>query len=129
MTQIDPFDDSVLRYVIRRHQYDPETKHFRWFYESAFDNKREFKKKLQEAFDELGARQEKGQAHLKEQLTGEVLHIGNFRNSKSNRQERAEEGRMYLASPRNRVIFLILSHRIPFVRSRRIHKFLRGFLK
>ena len=117
MTQIDPFDDSVLRYVIRRHQYDPKTKHFHWFYESAFDNKREFTKKLQEAFDELGARQEKGQAHLKEQLTGEVLQIGNFRNSKSNRQEREEEGRMYLASPRNRVIFLLFFSQSPQVSS------------
>jgi hypothetical protein len=129
VAQIDPFDDSVLRYVIRRHQYDPETKHFRWFYESAFDNKREYKRKLLKAFEELEVRQVKGEAHLKEQLAGEVMQIGNFRNSKSNRQKRAEEGRMYLASPRNRVVFLLLSHRIPFVRSRRIHKFLRGFLK
>lgn len=129
MAQIDPFDDSVLRYVIRRHQYDPETKHFRWFYESAFDNKREYKRKLLKAFEELEARQVKGEAHHKEQLTGVVLQIGNFRNSKSNRQERAEEGRYYLGSPKNRIIFLLLSHRIPFVRSPRIHKFLRGFLK
>ena len=129
MTEVDPYDDSIVRYVIRRHQYDPETKHFRWFYESAFVNKREYKRKLQEAFDELGARQEKGEAHLKEQLAGGVLQIGNFRNSKSRRQERAEEGRMYLASPRNKIIFLLLSRRNPFISSRRLNRFLRGFLK
>ena len=56
MTLVDPYDDSIVRYVIRRHQYDPETNHFRWFYESAFDNKREYRRKLQEVFDELGAR-------------------------------------------------------------------------
>lgn len=27
MTEVDPYDDSIVRYVIRRHQYDPETKH------------------------------------------------------------------------------------------------------
>ena len=47
MTLVDPYDDSIVRYVIRRHQYDPETNHFRWFYESAFDNKREYRRKLQ----------------------------------------------------------------------------------
>ena len=129
MTQIDPYDDSVLRYVIRRHQFDPETKHFRWFYESAFDNKQEYKRKLQEAFDELGVRQEKDEAHLKEKLAGGVLQIGHFRNSKSRRKERAEEGRMYLVSPRSKIIFLLLSRRNPFVRSRRLNKYLRGFLK
>ena len=35
MALVDPCDDSIVRYVIRRHLYDPETKHFRWFYESA----------------------------------------------------------------------------------------------
>ncbi|CAN2171721.1 hypothetical protein MCEMKE14_00073 [Candidatus Nanopelagicaceae bacterium] len=129
MAQIDPFDDSVLRYVIRRHQYDTETKHFRWIYEVAFDNKREYEKKFEKAFNELEARRLKGDAHFKEQLAGEELKIGYFKNSKIRRQRRAEEGRMYLASPRNRVVFLLLSHRIPFIRSRRIHKFLRGFLR
>ncbi len=129
MAQIDPYEDSVLRYVISRHQFDPETKHFRWFYESAFDNKQEYKRKLQEAFDELGARQEKGEAHLKEQLAGGVLQIGHFRNSNSRRQERVEEGRMYVTSPRNKIIFLLLSQRNPFISSRRLNKYLRGFLK
>ena len=79
MTLVDPYDDSIVRYVIRRHQYDPETNHFRWFYESAFDNEREYRRKLQEVFDELGARQAKGEAHRKEQLAGRVLQIGNFK--------------------------------------------------
>ena len=79
MTLVDPYDDSIVRYVIRRRQYDPETNHFRWFYESAFDNKREYRRKLQEVFDELGARQAKGEAHRKEQLAGGVLQIGNFK--------------------------------------------------
>ena len=129
MAEVDPFDDSIVRYVIRRHQYDPETNHFRWFYESAFDNKGEYGRKLQEAFDELGARHEKGEAHRKEQLAGGVLQIGYFRNSKSRRLERAKEGRMYVASPRNKIIFLLLSRRNPFFRSRRLNKFLQGYLK
>jgi len=44
MAEVDPFDDSKVRYVIRRHRFDPETNHFRWFYEKAYDNKREYEK-------------------------------------------------------------------------------------
>ena len=51
MAKVDPYDDSVFRYVIMRHQFDPKTNHFRWFYESAYDSKWEYGKRLQEAFE------------------------------------------------------------------------------
>ena len=128
MAEVDPYDDSIIRYAIKRHAFDPETNHFRWIYETAFDNKKEYEKKLQEAFDELGARREKDQAHLIEQVTGQVLELGYFGNSKSRRQERKEEGRFYIASPRNRTIFFLMSFGKFFKNSRKLHRFLRRFL-
>jgi hypothetical protein len=128
VAEVDPFDDSIIRYVIRRHAYDPETKHFKWNYEKAFNKRREYEKSLRAAFDELGARQIRGEAHFKEQLIGEVLEIGNFRNAKTRRQERKLEGQFYVASFRNNVIFFILSRLLPQRRSRRIDKFFRKFL-
>ena len=47
MTEDDPYDEAIVRQVIRRHQYEPETKQFRWFYKSAYDNKRQYEKRLQ----------------------------------------------------------------------------------
>ena len=128
MAEVDPYEDSILRYAIKRHRFDSETNHFRWIYEVAFDNKREYKKRLEEAFNELEDRHVKGEAPFKEQLAGEELQIGYFKNSKIRRQERQEEGRFHAVTPRNNVIFLILSWRIPFLRSRRFHNFVRRFL-
>lgn len=128
MAEVDPYDDSILRYAIKRHRFDSETNHFRWVYEAAFNNKREYEKKLEEAFNELEDRHVKGEAPFKEQLAGEELKIGYFKNSKIRRQERQEEGRLHAVTPRNKVIFLILSWRIPFLRSRRVNKFARRFL-
>ena len=128
MAEVDPYDDSIIRHAIKRHAFDPGTNHFRWIFESAYDNKREYNKKLQEAFDELNARQIKGEAHPKEQLTGQVLEIGNFRNAKTRRQERRQEGQLYVASFRNKIIFFILSRLLPQRRSRRIDRIFRKFL-
>ena len=87
MAEVDPYDDSIFRYAIKRHRFDSETNHFRWVYEAAFNNKREYEKKLEKAFNELEARHLKGEAHFKEQLAGEELKIGYFKNSKIRRQE------------------------------------------
>lgn len=128
MAEVDPFDDSIIRYAIRRHNYDPETNHFKWSYEKAFSKRREYEMNLQEAFDELNARQAIGDAHPKEHLAGEVLEIGNFKNAKSRRQERKQEGQFYVASFRNRLIFFMLTKMFPKRHSRKIDKFFRQFL-
>ena len=127
MAKVDPYDDSIKRYAIKRHAYDLEKKHFRWIFESAYDKKREFKRHLQAAFDELESRRQKGEAHVKEQVAGQILEIGYFRNSKSRRQAREEEGQLFIASPRNKAIFFI-SRTYPISRSRRLNKLLRRFL-
>lgn len=129
MAEVDPYNDSILRYAIKRHRFDSETNHFRWIYEVAFDNKKEHKRKLQEAFKELEARHEKGEAHFKEQLAGEELQIGYFKNSKLRRQGRYEEGRFHEVTPRNKIFFLMLSWRTLFLWSRRADNIVKRFLK
>jgi len=91
--------------VIRRHQFDPETRHFRWFFESAYDKKREYEKKLQEAFDELAVRRIKGEAHIKEQLSGQRLEIGYFSNSKFRRERRLLQSAFRPANWKTRILF------------------------
>jgi hypothetical protein len=128
MTKVDPFDDSIIRHAILRHAFDPGTNHFRWIFEGAYDDKKEHGKKLQEAFDDLADRRLRGVAPLKEQVTGQVLEIGYFRNSKSRRQQRFGEGQFYVASSRNKIIFLLLTRWRPLRPSRRMEKFFRKFL-
>lgn len=92
MAEVDPFNDEIVRYVIRRHKYDPETNHFRWFYEIAFDNKREFERKFDELGDELDARKLSTQAHFKEEISGQKLEVAYFQNSQVRREARHAQG-------------------------------------
>lgn len=39
MPEVDPFNDSIFRYAIKRHTFDPGTNHFRWIFESAYNDK------------------------------------------------------------------------------------------
>jgi len=105
MTEVDPYDDSIVRYVIRRHQYDPETKHFRWFYESAYDNKRQYQKRLQNAFDELAMCRLGSGVHIKEQVSGQKLEVGYFSNSKSRRERRLLQGTFRPVNWRTKMLF------------------------
>lgn len=92
MAEIDPYDDSIIRFAITRHNYDPETKHFRWIYESAYDNKREFKKRFEQVSNDLEARQLSGLAHSKENVSGKRLEVGYFQNSQVRREARHAQG-------------------------------------
>lgn len=114
MAKVDPYDDSVFRYVIMRHQFDPKTNHFRWFYESAYDSKREYGKRLQEAFDELASRRANGLAHDKEQLSGRRLESGYFANSKLRRNRRLLQGAYRPVNRKTRILFgfFSITHRL-----------------
>lgn len=120
MAEVDPYDDSSFRYVIRRHKYDPETKHFRWIYESAYDSKREYNRRLQEAFDELAVRRTHGEAHIKEQLSGQRLESGYFANTKLRRNRRLLQGALRPANRKTKILFVFssITHRL----RRRMHK-------
>lgn len=114
MGLVDPYDDSKVRYVIRRHKYDPETRHFRWFYESAYDNKRHYERKLQEAFDEIEMRRLNGEVHTKERVSGQRLEVGYFSNSKSRRERRLILGSFRPVTWKTRLLFWLFSikHRL-----------------
>jgi hypothetical protein len=89
MAKVDPFDDSVKRYVISRHRYDSETRHFRWVYERAFDRKREY------------------------------LEIGYFSNSAFRRARRIEQGAFRPVTWRSRISFFFHSNQFRFLGRRR----------
>ena len=105
MAEVDPLDDAVDRYLISRHKYDPETNHFRWFYEIAYDNKREFERKFGELCEELEVRQLSGAAHFKEQISGIRLEVGYFQNSQARRWARQEKGAYRVFTWRTRIVF------------------------
>lgn len=92
MAEVDPYDDSIIRFAITRHNYDSETKHFRWTYEIAYDNKREFNKKFEQVSNDLEARQLSGQAHSKENVSGQRLEVGYFQNSQARREASHAQG-------------------------------------
>jgi hypothetical protein len=105
MAEVDPLDDALDRYAITRHKYDPETNHFRWFYEIAYDNKREYERKFDELGQELEVRQLSGEAHFKEQISGIRLEVGYFQNSQARRWARQEEGAYQVLNWRTRIVF------------------------
>jgi len=105
MAEVNPFNDEIVRHVIRRHKYDPETNHFRWFYEIAYDNKREFERKFDELGEELEVRQLSGEAHFKEEISGIRLEAGYFQNSQARRWARQEEGAYRVLNWRTRIVF------------------------
>jgi hypothetical protein len=119
VAEIDPFDDTKVRYVIRRHQFDPNTNHFRWFFEKAYDNKREYEKKLSEAFEELEVRRLVSDVDSKEQLTGIRLEIGHFSSSASRRANRIEQGAFHPVTWKTKISFFYHSNRFRLLQKRR----------
>ena len=105
MTEVDPLDDSITRYVIRRHRFDPATNHFRWFNESAFDNKTEFEARLQQAFEELAARSLHGNVEEKEQISGQKLSVNYLSESSARRKQRKIDGAYLPVNWKNKILF------------------------
>ena len=73
MAEVDLNDETIKRFAVFHHRFDPITNHFRWFGEIAFDNELEFNKHFNAASAELDARYAAGGAHFKEQLAGRIL--------------------------------------------------------
>jgi hypothetical protein len=81
MAEVNINDISVRRFIITRHRFDPETNHFRWMPEIAFNRKREWRRHLSKSFKELEKRRQLGMAHLKEQVTGYELDVDNIKSN------------------------------------------------
>ena len=105
MAEVDINDISVRRFIITRHRFDPETNHFRWMPEIAFNRKREWRKHLNKSLKELEKRRQQGMAHLKEQVTGYELDVDNIKSND------------LLVGPRERLISKLF----------RLKKFLPGY--
>jgi len=77
MAEVDINDFSIRRFIIKRHRFDPETNHFRWMPEIAFNRKREWSRYLNKSNKELEKRRKLGAAHYKEHIAGYVLNVDN----------------------------------------------------
>jgi len=81
MAEVDPDNESILRYTVRHHKFDPETNHFRWFNIKTFDNEAEMTQLMNQIFEDIERRRNLGEADLKEQVAGSFSHTNSELNS------------------------------------------------
>jgi GNAT superfamily N-acetyltransferase len=80
MAAIDPDDDEIRRYVVRRYAYDPQRHERRHQVIAAVDNEREYRAVLKEADTQLRRRRAAGEAiEACEHISGVVLEPGHRR--------------------------------------------------
>lgn len=84
MSDVDPQDDSLLRYVVQHYRYDPERHERRHVVVAAFDNEREFHAYMDVLAAQLRHRQEMGESlDRNEHVSGAVL-APNYRRLQQN---------------------------------------------
>lgn len=88
MAEVDINDDSIKRFAIFHHRFDPETNHFKWVGIKAFDKKREWKKYLTKAGAELALKRASNEVSMKEHISGRILEAGSIKNNKAIRKLR-----------------------------------------
>lgn len=77
MSRVDPDDDSIRRFVVYHHRYDPDRHERRHVVVAAFDNKGEWNACMAETQAELRRRRAKGEAvEPYEGVSGVVLEPG-----------------------------------------------------
>ena len=76
VAEVDPDDDSRKRWVLHWYRYDPERKERRYVVVAAFDDKKEFTRRLDELSTELDRLQKEGQAEEIERIGGVELPAG-----------------------------------------------------
>ena len=106
MAEVDLFDDSIVRYVIKRHKYDSENKHYRWFYQCAYDNEAEYRKAFNEIGEALEELRLRGEVQNKDQIAGVRLEIDYFTNSKPRREALEIQGAYREVPGRSRKFFV-----------------------
>lgn len=80
MAELDPDDDTLLRFVVRRYAYDPARHERRHQTVAAFDNMGEFRELIDRLVRELRGRRAAGEAiDPQEHITGVVLGPGHQR--------------------------------------------------
>jgi hypothetical protein len=80
MSQVDPQDDSIRRFVVRHYRYDPARRERRHVLVAAFDNESEFRASMAGVATEITARRNRGEpADPREHATGVVYEPGYLR--------------------------------------------------
>jgi hypothetical protein len=96
MATVDPDDDGIQRYVVRRYTYDPSRHERRHMVVAAFDNEAEFMELIKESWADVERRRAAGETiDPLEHVTGVRLDAGH--------QRRQQAGRLVMAARRRRV--------------------------
>ncbi len=86
MAQVDPDDDEIERFVVRRYAYDPARRERRNMIVAAFDNSLEFEAAIHAAAANLRRRRESGEdVDSRERVSGVVLRPGDHRKQQGGR--------------------------------------------
>lgn len=86
MAAVDPDDDDIRRYVVRRYVYDPTRHERRHQVVAAFDNKREFLRSIKSLSADLQRRRDAGESgDPREDFTGVTLEPGDRRRQQAGR--------------------------------------------
>ncbi len=86
MAQVDPDDDEIERFVVRRYAYDPARRERRNMIVAAFDNSLEFEAAIHAAAANLRRRRESGEdVDSREHVSGIVLEPGDHRKQQAGR--------------------------------------------
>lgn len=78
MSEIDISDDSLTRFVVKHYKFDRSTKHFVHLELMAFDNKKEFEKKISELGKSLQILQNANKVSSSEYVYGVIYQPGHF---------------------------------------------------
>lgn len=68
MAQVDPEDDSILRFIVRHYRYDPQRRERRHVVVAAFDNEAEYQARLQSEAAEIQRRRTTGRPSIDESM-------------------------------------------------------------
>jgi hypothetical protein len=80
MASVDPADDSVRRFIVRRYAYDPSRHERRHIVVAAYDNEEEFKVRIDRLSRELKDRRERGMpVDAREHISGICIEPGEAR--------------------------------------------------
>jgi hypothetical protein len=86
MAAVDPDDDEIQRYVVRRYAHDPQRHERRHQVVAAFDNKRELRRLLERRAGDLQRRRDAGEPiDPSEHFTGLMLEPGYRRRQRDGR--------------------------------------------
>lgn len=87
MSEVDPEDDSVMRFVVQHFRYDAVQKTFRRVAIAAYDNAAEYERRFEEEASALDRRRSAGDhVHRYEKITGMQLSPHHSRDAARERQ-------------------------------------------